>query len=198
MGVWRIENAPIWNQYASYTSHLSAVLQGKAPGLGVPTKTSTLLPKEMRDTLRSTLNEEYLFHGTSPKGALGITRFGFDLGRAGRSLYGPGLYFAESSSKSDEYAEADEDGLYQGLCPMLLCRVALGRILTWEEESGPELFDAWENSRYDSILGDREQLRGTYKEYVLPPESGKAVYPEYLIFYRRIYADSWLHGKYRF
>ena len=34
---------------------------------------------------------------------------------------GKGIYFAEASSKSDEYATDDEDGLY---C-MLLCKAAL-------------------------------------------------------------------------
>ena len=40
--------------------------------------------------------------------------------------FGPGAYFAEASSKADEYAEDEEGGLYAELYAMVLCRVCCG------------------------------------------------------------------------
>lgn len=38
---------------------------------------------------------------------------------------------------------------------------------------------------FDSVLGDREKCRGTYKEFVL--FDSEDVYPEYVIEYQRVY-----------
>ena len=49
--------------------------------------------------LEPTMNEFYLWHGCKPEGAEGITDANFDLKRAGSaygSLFGPGIYLAES------------------------------------------------------------------------------------------------------
>ena len=55
--------------------------------------------------LASEINECYLFHGTDTKKKEGIMKTGFD-GRLGsqRALFGQGNYFAESSTKADQYA----------------------------------------------------------------------------------------------
>merc|ERR1712187_880464 len=143
--------------------------------------------KHMDDSV----NEVYLFHGTTPSGSLGIIDGGFDTSKANTAAcYGPGLYFAECSSKSDEYATVEADGVHKGHCAMLLCRVLLGRALSWEKEFSPELAAEWSSGCYDSILGDRMRLRGTYREFVLPPECCRAAYPEYLIIYRRHHEDN--------
>jgi len=148
------------------------------------------VPEPPQRCLDESVNEVYLFHGTSPTGALGIVDIGFDISKAMKSAcYGPGVYFAECSSKSDEYSAEEEDGLHRGHCAMLLCRVLLGRVLPWQMEFSPELAAAWSAGGHDSILGDRVRLRGTYREFVLPPESCKGAYPEYLIIYRRHYED---------
>merc|ERR1712056_33147 len=65
------------------------------------------------DRLLHECNEWYLFHGTSPEVAATICKTDFKVGCAGRNtgtLYGKGLYFAESITKADEYAKPDVDG----------------------------------------------------------------------------------------
>ena len=44
----------------------------------------------------------------------------------GSARFGPGAYFAEASSKCDEYASEDPSGLFAGKCALLLCRVVCG------------------------------------------------------------------------
>lgn len=55
-----------------------------------------------------------------------------------------------------------------------------------EDEPDPEqLVHDCVHGPYDCVLGDREKLRGTYKEYVIFDSEG--LYPEYVIEYERIY-----------
>merc|ERR1719162_1604382 len=80
-------------------------------------------------SLRLGANEFLLFHGTKPTAAAAICENGFHVDLAGSNvgaMYGPGVYLAERSSKADEYAGDDEDGPYQGLYAMLLCRATCG------------------------------------------------------------------------
>ena len=85
--VWRIEIAALWRSYREAQSQMLSRL-GKAPSWEsegcAPPKTSaaSLIPQVMKDTLCKESNEVYLFHGTSPQGAAGITQFGFDNERA--------------------------------------------------------------------------------------------------------------------
>ena len=97
-------------------------------------------------------------------------------------LYGAGLYFADSIVKADEYSDADEDGVYS----MLLCRVLGGNVLYSAEDvpDGEDLRAQVLHGVYDSVLGDREKVRGTFKEYVV--YDADQVYPAYEIRYRRV------------
>eukprot|EP00929_Paragymnodinium_shiwhaense_P122617 TRINITY_DN9551_c0_g1_i1.p1 TRINITY_DN9551_c0_g1~~TRINITY_DN9551_c0_g1_i1.p1 ORF type:complete len:1063 (+),score=217.24 TRINITY_DN9551_c0_g1_i1:150-3338(+) len=128
-------------------------------------------------------NEHWLFHGSSLAGVQGITSTDFRLDLAGTNrgtLYGKGVYLAECSSKADEYAEEDEDGI----CRMLLCRASLGRVLidSAVKPNGPEL-RAQVLANYDSLCGDRLSAVGTYREFVL--YNSGLVYPAFVIEYRR-------------
>jgi len=193
--IWRVENSTLFHRYSNYKDDLVGKYHGPNPAdiavVDPPPITHQNLPPSVRDELQSEISEQYLFHGTSPQGALGIYKSGFDPRRAGSaagSLYGAGLYLAECSSKSDEYAVADEDGIYAGHCALLLCRVALGSTLTWEAESDvAKINSEMERGRFDSFLGDREKLRGTYREFVLPARCYAGAYPEYIIIYKRRY-----------
>merc|ERR1711874_530072 len=72
----------------------------------------------LEDPRRLEVNEFFLFHGTRPSAATSICENGFNVNLSGAnkgSLYGPGIYCAESSAKADEYAEDDKDGIYKGL-----------------------------------------------------------------------------------
>lgn len=191
---WRVESSLLWGRYAQQRAELDMVAQLRGQplhGFVPPVITHDLLPPEMKAGLEDRVNEVYLFHGTSPAGALGIVRGGFDISRAtGAACYGPGLYFSECSSKGDEYCTPETAGVFSGHCAMLLCRVSLGDVLQWpHREFSPELRAAWARCGSHSILGDRQKLRGTYREFVLPEASAAAAYPEYIVVYKRRYDD---------
>lgn len=136
--------------------------------------------------LAKEVNEWYLFHGTNPKVAKLICEGDFQVRTSGSNtgtLYGRGLYFAESITKSDEYAKPDENGNYA----VLLCRVLGGRVLYNDEETPDpdELVHQCVEGPYDCVMGDRKKIKGTYREFVV--FDTEDVYAEYLIEYRRVY-----------
>merc|ERR1719389_153326 len=99
-------------------------------------------------------NEWYLLHGTNPAAAKDICRTDFTIRTAGSNtgtLYGRGLYFADSITKADEYAKPDANGNYA----VLLCRVIGGNVLyTADPSPDPEslVYQCIEGP-YDSVLG---------------------------------------------
>jgi len=138
------------------------------------------------DRLAHECNEWYLFHGTNPEAAKSICSSDFKVSRAGSNtgtLYGKGLYFAESITKADEYAKPDKKGKYA----VLLCRVIGGKVRYTDDPTPDpeELVYSCIDGPYDSVLGDREKVRGTFKEFVL--FDSEDVYPEYIINYTRVY-----------
>mmetsp|Transcript_27952 Transcript_27952/g.64509 ORF Transcript_27952/g.64509 Transcript_27952/m.64509 type:complete len:503 (+) Transcript_27952:52-1560(+) len=129
------------------------------------------------------VNEWYLFHGTSSSAARNICGHDFQMRLAGSNtgtLYGRGTYLAESITKADEYSK--EEG---GYFTVLLCRVLGGRVrYCAEREPDPkELTQDCISGEYDSILGDREAVSGTYKEFVI--FDSQNIYPEYIFTYKR-------------
>ena len=58
--------------------------------------------------LRNTANEKYFFHGTGSGVVERIIANGFNGTFAGAGLFGAGTYFAESPTKSDQYARLSE------------------------------------------------------------------------------------------
>lgn len=132
-------------------------------------------------------NEFLMFHGTKPEAADSIAKNHFDMAFACKTgLFGAGLYFAESSSKSDEYVKADAKDWY----PMILCRVALGRInycAAKDPVSDPgrdKLEHSCLGGGFHSVLGDRKKIRGTYREFVVYDHY--QVYPHFIVWYTRI------------
>jgi len=104
-------------------------------------------------------------------------------------MFGHGVYLAEHSSKSDEYAKDDPKGLTgAGVYCLILCRVALGNFVTMTE-GGSDVHDmvkaSMRSGKYESVLGDRSAAVGTYREFVVYQEA--QVYPEYAVLYRREY-----------
>ena len=85
------------------------------------------MPPDLLEELDPGLNEFYLWHGSSVAAIGAISEDGFDMSVSGKGLFGRGIYFAECSSKADEYASPDRKGEYEGMCAMILCRVVLGR-----------------------------------------------------------------------
>ncbi|CAJ1406036.1 unnamed protein product [Effrenium voratum] len=134
---------------------------------------------------------DYLFHGTSWANALRILREGFRpslFGAATRAraraggprepMFPGGLYFAECSSKADEYTSAP--------CAMLLCRCALGRVLRTTRKLPPRpLEEALAEAECDSLVCDLEEQCHSYREFVVT-DPGRA-FPEYLLLYDRVF-----------
>eukprot|EP00440_Ansanella_granifera_P072033 gb/GFBE01078170.1/.p1 GENE.gb/GFBE01078170.1/~~gb/GFBE01078170.1/.p1 ORF type:complete len:130 (+),score=28.67 gb/GFBE01078170.1/:1-390(+) len=99
------------------------------------------------------------------------------------TMFGKGAYFAECSSKADEYARSGED-LFEGVYAMLLCRVACGEPFHTEQPDLKSIEQALLARTADFVLGDREKARGTYREFVVFDQ--EVVYPEYVLLYERV------------
>jgi len=148
--------------------------------------TGTMESKDLQEILGSmdqSSNEQWLFHGTSRSAVQNISDQEFRLDKAGShrgTLYGKGVYFAECVTKADEYCEEDADGY----CWMLLCRVALGKVMVCKDKKpAADILDQCKAGQFDSLIGDRWAAVGTFREFILyDPDQ---VYPAFIIRYKR-------------
>jgi len=188
--VLRAENSKNWREYLFKKSNL---LTERASEGGSWTEIddvkSNVHFKNLHEgafPLSSACNEWYLFHGTSAEAAEDICRQDFKISFAGGStgtLYGKGIYLAESITKADEYAKPGASGHFT----VLLCRT-LGGNVRYTDEVEPdaeELVRDCIEGPYGCVLGDREKCRGTYREFIF--FDTEDVYPEYIIGYQRLY-----------
>jgi len=200
--VLRVENSALWMQFAARRHQLQS-RRSEGDDVGCVTRAElsaganssllaeAALPPEMAELLGD--GEVYLWHGTALQSAARICKEGFSLKYSGskrRLMFGRGIYLAECSSKSDEYAGSERnDPMYQGLHCMLLCRAVLGNVLRRTGSEGTqelqEINEALASGKYNALLGDRQAAVGTYREFILFGED--QVYPEYLVLYRREY-----------
>ncbi|CAF2791794.1 unnamed protein product [Rotaria sp. Silwood2] len=131
-------------------------------------------------------NERLLFHGSPFLHS--IMHKGFDERHASiTGMFGAGIYFAENSSKSNQYVYGIGGGngctLHKDkscyLCSrqMLLCRVCLGR--SFLQFSASKLAHA--PPGHHSVIGRPTQGGLAYPEYVI--YRGEQAYPEYCITY---------------
>lgn len=195
----RVENSTIWTRYQRAKERVQERRPDKVrpvsdlhcdPLAGPPqelrpVKTQELLDVKVAEHLDHTVNEHFLWHGTTPAGAIGISTDGFKLKLAGShagTYFGNGCYFAESSSKSDEYAREGDD-LLAGICALLLCRVTCGSLFRTTQPDETAIQNALRSGEYDAVLGDREASVGTYREFVIYEED--LAYPEYVVLYER-------------
>lgn len=189
----RIEDANMWRRYRSKQMEM-AQKRGKGftllptmPGSG-EAKTTKALSQNFRSRLNPGINEMYLFHGTKPTAVMGIREDGWMLSKAGSNvgtMFGKGAYFAENSSKCDEYAQCDDSGLFEGIYAALIGRVTMGEMFYITESNIPAIDKAMSSGEYDSVLGDREAPVNTYREFVAFDEA--MIYPEFVVLYRREY-----------
>ncbi|CAE8616654.1 unnamed protein product [Polarella glacialis] len=163
--------------------------RGSAKALAPPLFTQEPTRERFADVLApldSSLNEAYLWHGTTVRRGLAIAQDDFSLRFAGSgagSMYGEGLYFAESCTKADEYSQAEPGGHYEGTHALLLCRACLGKFY-YVTDRDPGAKQKVESGEFDSTVGDRAKAAKTYREVVLyDPDQ---VYPEYVILYDRL------------
>jgi hypothetical protein len=138
--------------------------------------------------LEAETNTVWLFHGTNDEAADLITQGDFLVDKAGSNagtLYGRGIYLAESCSKSDEYTQENAQG---NRC-ILLCRTLLGNVLYCDAVSPnvDNLVRQCRHGSFHSVLGDREKCRGTFREFIVYDDD--QVYPEFVIWYKRGYGE---------
>lgn len=170
---YRIQNPSLWQRYNAARAEAAAEVVECTP-----LQTDALLPQMLEGTLDPAANEHMLFHGTSVEGAEAIARDGFKLSRAGTavgSAYGAGCYFAENSSKSEQYVKEAEGLVSRGRCAILVCRVAMGAVTKVEA--------ATTGSAGPTRLVDRGMVNGrkSYREVVIFDE--RRSYPEWLLVY---------------
>ena len=182
-------NTKVWRKYWLKRGHVIDDLERDPdPSPTFLCKTSSFLPDSLAGGptgMNEAINEWFLFHGTNEGAIDSILKGDFTIRTAGTAtgtLYGRGLYLAESITKADEYTEENSDGLRT----ILICRVVGGKVKYSDDvDPDPEaLMNEVLYGPYDSVLGDREKCRGTYKEFVI--YDADQVYPAYVVKYRRI------------
>jgi len=116
-------------------------------------------PSVLASGLDESLNEYLMFHGTDPESARGIIETDFKLPKSSKNgqLYGPGIYVAESSTKSHMYCKPNENGWV----PILIVRILLGEIHNTVEDrpNVADLKQGCNSGKYDSICGDRRKIK---------------------------------------
>jgi hypothetical protein len=178
----RVEDENLWQKYATRR----AAVRNK----GVPRfaekqpETLGLLQFSAKTTLDRSVNEVWLFHGTSEEAARAIGSSSFRLpGHPG--LLGKGLYFAEWAAKSDGYSKKND----KGEKVMMLCRVILGQTLRLPDgQADHDAENLINGTSNDSLLG-MPAPNGTSlcpckgaREFLVYDNS--LVYPEYIMFYK--------------
>jgi len=191
--VIRVEDSTLWKQYVDRREEIKGQRVNQLPlqKFDPPLLTDSTVEKYADKAfapLESDYNECYLWHGTYVRAALSIAQNDFNISKAGDNkgtMYGKGVYMAESCTKADEYATDDPRGFYEGVYAMVLCRVTMGK---WfyttkrDEDAG----DNTTSGEYDSTLGDRAKSVGTFRELVVYDQ--RQVYPEYVVMYSRAYS----------
>lgn len=165
VSIEHILNAKVWTQYRLMCQRLEIEL---GPG-------------------RRKRNERLLFHGSKDVDKIQLE--GFDQRYAKtKGMFGAGLYFAEHSSKSNQYTF----GLGQGckkhsdkscyICErkLIYAQVALGKYFT-SREAMPEIAHA--PPKFSSVVGRPESTENLlYPEYVI--YNGDQAYPLFVITYK--------------
>lgn len=100
----RIEDSTLWNIYAAKRAQIR---RRRVAVVDVKPETSEMLDFSAKTTLDSTVNEVWLLHGTSEEAAKAIAKSNFTCSSGG--CFGSGAYFADDSSKSNQYAKGQTD-----------------------------------------------------------------------------------------
>ncbi|OLP89094.1 Poly(ADP-ribose) polymerase pme-5 [Symbiodinium microadriaticum] len=181
----RSEHPAIWDRFAERRQLLSRAGGSEDFILPKTMAASAGLAQRCVEVSRGNpSNEAYLLHGTNPTSAVAILSNSFTVDFAGKSagtMFGPGIYLAESSTKADEYAQDDATGDYAGLYAVLVCRALLGKPYVTQEPG--DFREQVLSGEFGHVLGDREKAVGTFREFIF--FHAAAVYPEYAVFYRR-------------
>eukprot|EP01061_Rhynchopus_euleeides_P003985 TRINITY_DN13293_c1_g1_i1.p1 TRINITY_DN13293_c1_g1~~TRINITY_DN13293_c1_g1_i1.p1 ORF type:complete len:505 (+),score=185.09 TRINITY_DN13293_c1_g1_i1:52-1515(+) len=183
--VFRVEHADLWMNYQVQRAQMQQRLAGREMDLVAPVCHTTGIGTEH---LSGDVNELHLFHGTVHTRC--IISEGMDDRVAKSGLHGAGLYFAESSSKADEYMHPN----LKGECDLFVCRVLLGHPhmrfayptdLDRSARRPPCIQGHMETAKCGHSLADSivASLRSKPREFVVYDRSH--VYPEFLLRVRR-------------
>lgn len=165
----RIENAVLWEKY----SRRRAEIRRRAVTIeDIKPETAESIDFSANTTLDHGVNEVWLLHGTAEEAAKAIAKSNFMCSSGG--CFGGGAYFADDSSKSNQYAKGRTD---DGCKIMLLCRVTLGNVKTLTEGQDRSADRFAKDTRYNSVLGFT-----TAREFVVYDMT--QIYPEYIMYYK--------------
>ena len=134
----------------------------------------------MNDYLNTNVNEVFLFHGTKPEHVEDIKHFGFDERscKTEGTMLGSGFYFAENSSKSDQYVDSNPN---QKKFYMFFSRVSLGS--SYETANGLQKIKRAPNNCDSVIYSPASNSTSVYREFAVYDRT--QCYPEFLIEYIR-------------
>lgn len=204
---FRNQNVDLWQKYNLLKTAITEECS-RPSEVAMETKSVATSSATLESVIDASVNEWYLFHGSSAAKCKSICSSNFRLNLAGSGatwkdagsevgvpLYGYGIYFAEHVTKSDEYSEAipaDEGylpaGGEQAFHTVLLCRVVGGRtnvVMTNEIEREKLKSDVFDGA-YHSVYGDRvTTLNKPFREIVVYDKD--QCYPEFLLVYTRKY-----------
>lgn len=215
--VHRVMNDQVWREYAGRRAEIKSKLGGQPASVpGDPLLTSRTIGNQSLSrlpALDSSINENFVFHGTTQAASTGIAENDFRLDFSGSNagtLYGKGIYLAENCSKADEYGEGpkgpagsneEQEAGYEAPRPppgpppelvresyILICRATLGRVnYTLERKPDPDKLQksCLEGGQFESVIGDRLKTNGTFREIIVFNDDH--VYPEYIVKYERIF-----------
>jgi len=190
--VHRVENSEIWSAYASRRRALADALA--VEGYVLPESAQRLSTAAFQypfegGMLEAAAGEAFLFHGTSKPES--IASSGFDVryaytGAGAGAMFGRGVYFAESASKSDHYVRPTAGGKLT----LIVARVCLGRCQVVDHSrSNAHFLPEVEGKStpaipvyYDSILTEVPGMR--FREMVVGRDA--SAYPELLVEYERV------------
>merc|ERR1711957_728696 len=195
--VVKVENLSTWEKYLTKRDQVKSRLgkdQAPLPASQWAQYSGEVFTKKLGKEILSMckypqleddVNEFLMFHGTKADVAKSITENHFDMNFASKDgLFGAGLYFAESSTKSDEYVKGNSSGEF----PIILARVTLGNIKYCDaadptKDPGREALErsCGGTGIHHSVLGDRIKVRKTFREFVV--YSAEQVYPHFVVWY---------------
>lgn len=199
--VERIENCELFEKYALKRQELFRragkygnfdLLESVKQSSGPILTTSAIQQGSVLDLdVHPEINEHYMFHGTQEEVVDTIMKQGLDSRLGGTdAMFGQGVYAAESSTKSDQYADPVSKRS-RGEKKMFLIRMCLGQVYVTRtpkpyarapcKRCYEDKCSCNDNSFFDSVVGDGGW---NFREFVVYDRT--QVYPEYLITYQRV------------
>jgi hypothetical protein len=184
--VLKVTNPIVAAEYKHQREVLSSI---SADVRKIDVRTDKAVMPGFAEPLDASLNEKLLFHGASSEVAEAILVTRAETRKPGLdgsgAFYGQGAYFAESVTKADELARPGADGLR----PIIISRVSLGRVKTiYDQPGNPETLASQCSSGgfYDAICGDRRTSHAScsnYREFIM--YNARRSMPCYLVWYHR-------------